>query len=126
MKICFPVAANQGLNSPVYAHFGSAPMFLLVDTESRQVTELTNRDQQHRHGQCSPLRALGGAAADAVVVGGIGGGALRGLQAAGLKIYRAEGTTIADNLTLLAQVDLPELQPGQVCGGHGHDHGCAH
>ena len=126
MKICFPVTADEGLESPVYGHFGSAPLFLLIDTDTASVAALDNRDLHHAHGQCSPLRALGDAAADAIVVGGIGGGAQRGLQAAGQKVYRAEGATIADNLALLAHAELPEVLPGEACGGHGHGHGCGH
>ena len=126
MNICFPIAVNDGLESEVFGHFGSAPMFLLVDTDSRQVREVPNRDLHHRHGQCSPLAALGGSAVDAIVVGGIGGGALRGLQAAGLKVFRGAGATIADNLARFAEAGLEEFQPGEVCGGHGHGHGCAH
>ena len=34
MKICFPVTADEGLESAVYSHFGSAPLFLLVDTDA--------------------------------------------------------------------------------------------
>ena len=72
MKICFPVAKNKGLDSRVFNHFGSAPMFLLVDAEQRSVTEEVNRDVNHQHGACRPLRALGGQEVDAIVVGGIG------------------------------------------------------
>ncbi len=85
MKICFPVSQNKGLDSPVYNHFGSAPMFLLVDAEQRSVAEEVNRDVNHQHGACRPLRALGGQEVDAIVVGGIGAGALSGLNQAGLQ-----------------------------------------
>jgi predicted Fe-Mo cluster-binding NifX family protein len=124
MKICFPVEQNIGLDSPVYGHFGSAPLFLVVDSETREVTQVLNRDLHHAHGACSPLKALGGQEAEAIVVGGIGAGALMGLNRAGLKVYRALGVTIADNLTCLAQVELPELTPDQVCGGRSG--GCGH
>lgn len=126
MKICFPVASNEGLESPVFGHFGSAPLFLVVDTDTAGVAEVGNQDLHHAHGQCSPLRALGAATVDAVAVAGIGGGALNGLLAAGLTVYRAEGATIADNLALLAHQELAELRPEQSCGGHGHGHGCSH
>lgn len=126
MKICFPVTADEGLESAVYGHFGSAPLFLLVDTDTAMVKAVGNNDLHHAHGQCSPLRAFGDAAAEAIVVGGIGGGALRGLQAAGLKVFRAEGLTIADNLALMGQTGLAEILPGEACGGHGHGHGCSH
>lgn len=126
MKVIFPVTLNQGLESSVYGHFGSAPFFVVVDTDTAEVTEVVNRDLHHAHGACSPLKALGGQTANAIVVGGIGAGALMGLNKAGLKVYRAAGMTIADNLTCLSEKGLQELAPNQVCGGHGHGHGCAH
>lgn len=33
MKLCFPTTHNQGMESQVFEHFGSAPMFLLVDSK---------------------------------------------------------------------------------------------
>lgn len=130
MKICFPVSRNDGLESEVYGHFGSAPLFILVDSETRRVEEVVNRDQHHAHGACQPLRALGGSQVDAIVVGGIGGGALAGLKRAGLTVYQACDGTVADNLACFAADELSELAADQVCGGHGHGHGhrigCAH
>jgi predicted Fe-Mo cluster-binding NifX family protein len=126
MNVCFPVARNEGLQSKVYGHFGSAPLFVVVDTESGEVREVLNRDQHHTHGACQPVRALGGEAVDAVVVGGIGAGALNGLTGAGLDVFRAEGATIAENISRLKTDSLPRWTPGQVCAGHGHGHGCGH
>ena len=124
MKICFPVENNNGLDSQVFGHFGSSPLFMVVNTETLEVTEVSNQDAQHAHGACSPIRALGGQQVDAIVVGGIGAGALKGLNRAGLKVYQSHGATIAENLAWMAQAGLPEFMPGQVCGGHGHS--CGH
>jgi len=77
MKVCFPVQNNDGVQSMVFDHFGSAPMFLIVDTETRTLAVINNRDQHHAHGSCNPLKALDQQTVDAVIVGGIGGGALR-------------------------------------------------
>lgn len=126
MKLCIPVERNEGLNSLVYGHFGSAPMFVVVDTETSEMTEIVNRDLHHAHGACSPLKALGGIPIDAIIVGGIGAGALMGLNRAGLKVYKAQGVNVADNLACLGMDQLSELSPGQVCGGHSHGHGCGH
>jgi len=127
VKVCFPVRANQGLESGVFNHFGSAPVFVVVDTETAEVAEVLNRDLHHAHGACSPLKALDGHAVDAVVVGGIGGGALAGLTRAGIQVYRAGAATIAENVTRLRDGALPSWLPGETCGhGHGHAHGCAH
>ena len=72
------------------------------------------------------MAALGGTEVDAVVVGGIGGGALMKLNAAGIRVFRAVEGTVADNLGLFGEGKLPELTMDQTCAGHGHGGGCAH
>ena len=126
MKVCFPVKDNRGLESPVFNHFGSAPLFVVVDTGTGQVGEVINRDLHHAHGACSPLKALDGHRVDAVVVGGIGGGALAGLNRAGIRVYRSAAPSIAENIARLRRGDLEEWLPGEACGGHGHGHACSH
>lgn len=129
MKLCFPVTQNAGLDTRVYGHFGAAPMFMVVDTETQAIREINNRDLNHRHGGCSPVKALGQGAADAIVVGGIGAGALNGLRRAGYQVLLSQGTTIADNLTCLDQLSPVEAQlcTGHSEGhGHGRGHGCHH
>ena len=125
MKLCFPVASNEGLESRVFGHFGSAPAFLVVDSESGAIAEVINRDLHHAHGACSPVRALGGHAVDAVVVGGIGGGALTGLSTAGIQVLEARAETVRENVALHSQGTLVPWGPGRTCGGHGHGQGCA-
>jgi predicted Fe-Mo cluster-binding NifX family protein len=130
MKLCFPTTQNQGMDSQIFGHFGSAPMFLLVDSQTGEIKEQSNRDKGHAHGNCQPLRALAGLSFDAIVVGGIGKGALTGLNQAGLKVFQAHPGTIADNLAQMATEQLHELTPNDVCGGHagphGHGHGSGH
>ena len=68
--------------------------------------------------------ALGGQNVDAVVVGGIGGGALMKLNAAGIKVYGTMANTIKGNLDLLMTNRLPELSMENTCAGH--QGGCGH
>lgn len=126
MKIAFPTDDPRGPDSPVYGHFGSAPAFVVADSETGAVVEVVNRDQGHAHGQCQPLAALGGAVVDAIVVGGIGAGALQKLNAAGIRVYRAVEGSVADNLALVGLGRLPELTLEHTCAGHGHADGCGH
>jgi predicted Fe-Mo cluster-binding NifX family protein len=126
MKICIPVAEDRGLESLVYGHFGSAPTFVLVDSDTMSVESLDNRDQVHAHGQCSPLKALAGARPEAVVVGGIGAGALLGLHNAGIRVYQAAGKTVAEVISLLKQGGLKGIELEHACGGHGEGSGCHH
>jgi len=124
MKICIPVAEYHGLKSPVYGHFGSVPCFALVDTDTMKVEHLSNRDIDYIHGACNPVKAIAGAKLDAVIVGGIGTGALLGLGAAGIKVYRAGGGTVADAISQLKAMELPEIEEDGACAGHAGGHGC--
>jgi predicted Fe-Mo cluster-binding NifX family protein len=124
MKIAIPVAEYHGLESPVYGHFGSAAAFALVDTETMAVKAISNNDQAHVHGACSPMKALAGARPDAVIVGGIGMGALLGLRAAGIKVFRAAEGTVADAVRQFKAAELPEIEEKGACAGHGGGHSC--
>ncbi len=126
MKICFPVECNEGLSSAVFGHFGSAPGFLVVDLNTDECTAINNGDRVHQHGACNPVAGLGGHEVDAIVVGGIGGGALYKLNAAGMRVFQARPGTVAENMALFKANELPEYLPGHTCGGHGHSHGCSH
>jgi predicted Fe-Mo cluster-binding NifX family protein len=126
MKLCFPVEQQNGLESQVYGHFGSAPSFIVVDTVTGEVVAITNSDRIHEHGACNPVAGLGGHQVDAIVVGGIGGGALHKLNRAGMRAFQSQGGTIAENIALFQAEALPEYLPGHTCGGHGQNHGCSH
>lgn len=126
MKVCFPVVENQGLESRVFGHFGSAPGFVVVDLLTNAMTAINNSDQIHQHGACNPVAGLGGHQVDAIVVGGIGGGALHKLNSDGMRVFQAQEGNIGANLELLRVNALQEFLPGHTCGGHGNDHGCSH
>lgn len=120
MKICFPVDEDRGLASPVCAHFGSAPFFLVVDTETRTAQSIVNQNQHHAHGMCQPLAALVGESIDALVVGGIGWGAYLKLQSANIQVFRAEHPTVAAALDAYAAGRLAPITRDSACGHHGH------
>jgi len=126
MKICFPVQKDDGMASAVYGHFGSAPLFIMIDTETGARTAIQNRDQHHTHGACNPMKALDNHRIDSLVVGGIGAGALSRLNQMGIIVHRAEAETIQGNLDLLAKRPLPVLTLQGCCGGHSADGQCAH
>lgn len=125
MKICFPVETLQGLDSRVYEHFGSAPGFVIVNTDVNTIEEIKNGDLHHAHGMCQPLKALGGRRIDAVAVGGIGMGALMKLQAQGIRVFRVTLGTVGQNIQSFMKETLPEFDARLSCVGHTGG-GCAH
>jgi predicted Fe-Mo cluster-binding NifX family protein len=101
-------------------------MFVVVDTETSGLATINNRDQHHSHGSCNPMRALDNQKVDAVVVGGIGAGALTRLNQMGIRVHRAGAEKIRENVSMLASRGLPELTVQGCCGGHAKGGGCAH
>ncbi len=126
MKICFPVQNDNGIESTVYNHFGSAPVFVVFDTDTSSVASINNRDQHHVHGACNPMKALENQKVDAIVVGGIGAGALTRLNQMGITVYSSQGSTIRENLSMFHTKSLPMLRVQECCAGHSDDGGCAH
>jgi len=124
MKVGFAVQTNLGIESKVYEHFGSAPAFIIVDTEGKGVLTVNNQDLNHVHGTCNPVMALDGKSVDAMVVGGIGAGALTKLNALGIRVYEAGAPTVRENLALLGESKLQELSVYNACPAH--QGGCGH
>jgi predicted Fe-Mo cluster-binding NifX family protein len=124
MKVGFAVEANEGMESTVYGHFGSAPAFIIIDTEGKEASVVDNKDLHHVHGACNPVMALGGKSVDAMIVGGIGAGALTKLNSLGVKVYGAGAQTVGENLSLLKENKLQELSENNSC--RSHQGGCGH
>ncbi len=109
MKFCIPIAADSGFDSLVADHFGSAPSFMIVDTETRSFSIIPNADLDHAKSGCNPLRALNANVVDIVITGSLGGSALRKMNAVGIRVFRAEAKTLIENLDLMADNRLQEF-----------------
>jgi predicted Fe-Mo cluster-binding NifX family protein len=127
MRICIPTENDQGLEAPVYGHFGSAPYFTIVDVDDDSIEIIDNGNNHHVHGQCQPLGQLQGKSVDCLVVGGIGRRALQILNSQGLKVLQARPGTVADTCEAYRKGEIYELSEEHACGGHDHGPGgCGH
>jgi len=127
MIICFPIHKDLGLKSPVHQHFGAAPVLMIIDSEEGSVRSFYNKDFNHLHGSCDPVKALGHEAVDVIIAGGIGGGALLRLRNEGIQVFKAEGVTVEENIVHFFDRGLPEFISGETCGAHENGgHCCDH
>ena len=53
MRIAVPIKEDRGLESTVHGHFGSAPIFARVDSETMEFKAFQNRNLEHAHGMCN-------------------------------------------------------------------------
>ena len=131
MKICFPVATDEGLDSVIYGHFASAPQFVVIDTETRQSSAIANCDQENPYGGCNPFAALRGQQLDGIVVDGIGDESVRVMNMCGFRVYQAQSPAVAENVALrekdmLAEVTVQESHLEGRCSDSGGTHTCSH
>jgi len=117
MHVCIPVTEDRGLASPVCAHFGSAPVFMLVDTETLVCRALRNPNADRAQGACQPLAALAGERVEGIVLLWIGAEALGPLEAAGTQVFLAEHPTVELSVAALRAGKLHRVTL-EVPSGH--------
>ena len=119
-------------NGEIFQHFGQTSQFKLYEVENgRIVSSRVVGTDGRGHGELAGvLSALG---VDALICGGIGGGAQRGLAEAGIKLYGGVSGSADAAAEALAEGRL-SFDADVHCDHHGHgdgghecgSHGCGH
>lgn len=128
-------------NGQVFQHFGHTERFEIYDVEHGKITQktLVNTNGSGHGALADILKKLG---ADTLICGGIGAGARRALDEAGIKLYGGVtgGTEEAVSALLGGRLSFnPDVKcdhhghgEGHSCGEHGHEghdcgghHGCS-
>jgi len=116
MTICIPIEKDDGLDSAVSNHFGSAPFFLLVDVETLACRAVPNATRQPgRGGQIVAL--LAAEKVNAVLVGGIGAGALGKLTAKGIRVFQTPFAGVKETLAAFKNGQLPRAEASHAHSG---------
>jgi len=119
MIICVPTTGNTDFNDNVSEHFGSAPYFAIVNTDTKECEFVKNINEHHSHGNCHPLKNLSSKKFDGIVCGGIGKRAIQMLNDSGIKVYKADGLTINDIVDSFTGGKMKEITDNDACQGHG-------
>jgi predicted Fe-Mo cluster-binding NifX family protein len=125
MKICFPTQDSAGFSAVLFGHFGSAPFFTIVNSETDELETISNRNEHHQHGNCTPMQSLQGKNIEAVICRGMGRRAVQALKDAGITVFIGEGRTVEHSLQKFRDNQLKALTVEDACQGHGH-HGQGH
>ncbi|APG28028.1 hypothetical protein A7E78_09380 [Syntrophotalea acetylenivorans] len=131
MKICFPVAVDNGINSELFSHFASAPKFLIIDTENSDIESVDNCDIKDPMKGCDPFAALQKKNLDAIIVDAIGDAIHQTMNMCGFRVFTATGSRLQQLTEAFKNEELEEIEPfysqeAGRCGdeedGCGHDH----
>ena len=109
-------------NGQIFQHFGHCAFFKMYEVEDGKVIATKIIDANGSgHSMLAGMLMMNGA--DAVICGGIGGGAIQALNRFGIKVYGG----VAGNADAAVMGFLRgELQytPGASCNHHGEGHTC--
>jgi predicted Fe-Mo cluster-binding NifX family protein len=123
MKLCIPTAHDRGRAAPLSDHFGSAPYFTLVDSETGATDVISNRHAVHAPGSCDAARAIAAHDVEAVVCLGLGRRALASLEGAGIAVFVSGAGTVGGAVDAFRAGRLPRMRAEAACGG-GRGHHC--
>jgi len=119
MKICMPVLDDKGMDSVVFGHFGSAPFFAVLDSETSAITIVKNGVGEHEHGQCMPVDAIKKTGAEAVLCKGMGLRAANLLIEAGITPYMVEAGTVGEAIAHYKAKNVTLMDASKACQHHG-------
>ena len=121
MRLCIPTDDNRGLEGRLASHFGSAPYYTLVDSETGDAQVVSNLHAEHEPGACTSTQTLKGYDVEAIVCLGLGRRAFGRLRNMGLPVFVAEGEEASDALEAFRAGRLELLTSETAChGGQGH------
>lgn len=121
MRLCIPTVDGTGLEARLSGHFGSAPFFTVIDSETGRTEVIGNAHASHEHGHCRPTESLQGRGVETVVCRGLGRRALAVLRGEGITVLVTEANTVAEAVRAFEVGTLVPLDEAGACqGGHSH------
>lgn len=119
MRMAIPAISDEGLSAPACDHFGSAPFFIIYDTETRSLEIMKNMDHEHIHGACNPIGLLKSSRIDSVLCHGMGARAVSLLLREDIQVYRSDLSTVGDMVSEWEMGERSLFTPDDFCSKHG-------
>lgn len=118
MKLAITTQGSEP-NSPVDLHFGRAPFFRLVDTETGQQTTVDNADAVNavQGGGTQAAQTLARLGVQAILTSHVGPKAWSALRAANIQVFAVSGGTVEQAIQSFLAGHLQRLSQVEV-GGH--------
>lgn len=120
MRVCIPTTSEAGLRARLSSHFGKAPFYTVVDTDSWEIEVIPNGNTHHAHGHCNPVGSLRDARVEAVLCAGLGRNALARWLEAGVPVYLSGHVEVDGTLRSFLAGDLQAMTSLEACHGSGH------
>lgn len=121
MKVAIPTEGKKGMDEQVSQHFGRAPTYTIVDTESGAV-EVVENTSEHMGGTGLPPELLHAHGVEAILCTNLGHRAVEMFCSMGITAYIGVHGTVAMALGLWKEKKLAEASEESSCKEGKHEH----
>ena len=97
MKVGIPTLGNKGLEEEVASHFGRAPTYTIVDTETGDVKIVDNRSE-HFGGLGKPPEMLASNKVEIMLCSGLGPRAIHLFENYGIEVFVGASGTVKNTI----------------------------
>ncbi len=125
LKICIPTRDDNGIEGPVEQHFGKAPTYTIMDTETEDIQVIPNKSN-HMGGVDLPPEYLHKNGVETMLCSGIGYKALNMFESYGVQVFVGAKGTVRETLVAWEKGLLKRATVENTCAGHGDELGYHH
>ena len=119
MKICAPTMGDKGIEEAICEHFGQAPSFTIVDTQTDTVKVVLNTSE-HYGGVGTPPEILSKEGVEVMLCGGLGPKAVKMFEGFGVEVYIGASGTVREAIDAYKSGKLSEATDANACKEHRH------
>ncbi len=119
MKICVPTSGRGGMDDSVSEHFGRAPTFTVVDTDTGGVHVVPNTSE-HMGGTGKPPEQIAKTGAKVLLCSGLGPKAVAMFESMEIAVYVGALGSVSDAIKLWEGGKLESATPDNACRDHHH------
>ncbi|MBS3815667.1 MAG: NifB/NifX family molybdenum-iron cluster-binding protein [Hadesarchaea archaeon] len=116
MKIGIPAMGDSGLNEKVSNHFGRAPVFLIVDSESGEFRSVTNVKKSNKNMQ--PPEQLAKEGIQAMICSDLGPRAIQMFEDLGIEVFVGAQGSVKESIEKWKSGELKEATDKDACEEH--------
>jgi predicted Fe-Mo cluster-binding NifX family protein len=120
MKVSIPTKDENGLDGIVEQHFGKAPTYTIIDTDTGEITVIPNTSE-HMGGVGLPPEYLHKNGVDIMLCAGLGYKAVCMFESYGIEVFVGAGGTVRDTFEAWKTGKLQNATSENACTEHGHE-----
>jgi predicted Fe-Mo cluster-binding NifX family protein len=114
MKIAIPTVGDKGLDDEVSPHFGRAPTFTILDTETNDV-KIVENTSEHMGGVGKPPEIMQREGVEVMLCSGLGPRAIQMFMHFGIEIFVGAAGTVREAIALWKSGRLQEATDATAC-----------